>query len=119
MVLPRVITALLLTPFVIAVVWYGSVPFFIFVLALTVFSLWELSMMADEGGCPAQFWLGIGGGVLVVLALYLDGAPLGPVRKAPGPLFILVVWMFASLSRELFRKDKGHSVLRIVTTATG
>jgi phosphatidate cytidylyltransferase len=117
--LPRILTAALFVPLVLAVVWYGSLPFFLFVCGVCLLSIWEYSVMAEEGGYPNQLVIGLLGGLLILLALFFDGAPLGPLHHAPGPLFIFVFWVFVVVFREFFRRDKGHSFLIIITTVTG
>jgi phosphatidate cytidylyltransferase len=61
----------------------------------------------------------LAGGVLILLSLYLDGAQWGPVREAPGPMFVLMLCAFSLFIREFFSKDPGHSFLRIITTLAG
>lgn len=120
MVLPRVLTALFIVPIVLSAVWMGSIPFFLFVLMICVLGFWEYANMAETGGYPNQLGFGIIGTVLVLMALYLDGAtPWGPVRKSPSPLFITLVWIFFSFVREFFRRDKGHALLRVITATMG
>ena len=119
MVLPRVITAVLLVPLVLAVVWFGSLPFFFFVVGICLFSLWEYSLMADEGGYPNQLGMGLASAFLILLAFFFDGAPWGPIRKAPSPVFLLVLAVFLIVLREFARRDKSYSMLRIVTTVSG
>ncbi len=119
MVLPRVLTAMLLTPLVIAVVWFGSIPFFLFVTAICFFCVWEYSVMAELGGYPNQMVLALIGCLLLMGALYFDGMPLGPLHHAPGPVFILLLWSFVVFLREFVRNDKGLSLLRIITTVSG
>ncbi len=118
MLLPRVLTAILFVPFVAAVVWFGSVPYFLFVAAVCLLGIWEYCGMAEDGGYPNQLVMAIVGGALVLGALYLDGAPLGPIAKTPGPIFVFLLWCFASFLREFIREDKGHSLLRIMTTVS-
>ena len=119
MVLPRVLTSVLLVPLVVAVVWFGSIPFFLFVTAVCLLSVWEYLVMAEDGGYPNQLIMGLIGTALVLVALYFDGIPAGPLRHAPGPSFILLLWVFAVFLREFFSRDKGHSFLRIITTMSG
>jgi len=119
MVLPRVLTAVILVPLVLAIVWFGSVPFFLFVTGVSLLSIWEFCSMAEDGGYPNQLYMALAGGLVVMLALYLDGSPAGPIARAPGPLFVFLLWTFAVFVREFFRDDKGHSFLRIVTTVGG
>lgn len=119
MLLPRILTALLLGPLVLVVIWAGSVPFFLFVLGVCIVSQWEFSRMAEDGGYPGQPWWAIFGTALVVTALWVDGLPGGTVSSSPGPLFVLVVWLFGSFVREFPRRDKGHSLLRVMTGLSG
>ncbi len=119
MVLPRILTAVLLVPVMLAVVWVGTVPYFLFVSMVSLFCLWEFSLMADEGGYPNQMILMLLGGFFILLSLYLDGATWKGVREAPGPMFVLLLWTFILFVREFFSKDPGHSFLRIITTLAG
>jgi phosphatidate cytidylyltransferase len=64
-------------------------------------------------------FIGLFGSLIVLLALYFDGIPLGPLRHAPGPSFILLLWVFIVFLREFARSDKGHSFLRVITTISG
>ncbi|MBV9080474.1 MAG: phosphatidate cytidylyltransferase, partial [Elusimicrobia bacterium] len=106
MLLPRVLTAVLFVPVVLAVVWFGGLPFLVFASAITLLGLWEYALIADEGGFPNQLGMSLAGGALMLLSLYLDGAPLGPIAKAPGPIFVLLFWMFFVFLREFVRRDK-------------
>jgi phosphatidate cytidylyltransferase len=119
MVLPRVITALVLMPVVLAAIWFGTLPFFLFVLGVCLIGTWEYSLIADEGGYPNQLVLSLIGTAGLLLALFLDGAPVGPIHVAPSPMFVLIVWSLFVFLREFARRDKDHSFLRIITTISG
>lgn len=119
MLLPRVLTSIFLVPFIVAVIWFGAIPFFLFVTAICFLSVWEYLVMAENGGYPNQLYVGLAGSLLVLIALFLDGMPLGPIRHAPGPSFILLLWVFVVFLREFARGDKGHSFLRVITTISG
>lgn len=119
MVLPRVFTALIMLPFVLIVIWIGSLPYFLFICALCFISLWEYSLMAEEGGYPNQLVMSFIGGMALLLSFYLDGLTLGNVSRNPGPLFVFTTWFFLVFIREFYRKDKGYSMLRVITTVVG
>lgn len=120
MALPRILTAIVLVPLVVAAIWYGSVPFFLFVLGVAILSFWEYAVMAGGGGYPNRLILGLLGTAALILALSLDGArAFGPVHEAPSPLFMLVLWLIVAFSRELFATDKTYAFLRVITTTTG
>jgi phosphatidate cytidylyltransferase len=119
MVLPRVLTAMVLVPLMAAVVWFGALPFSIFIAAICFFCIWEFSLMAEEGGYPNHLALSLIGGALVLASLYLDGAAFESIQKAPSPYFVLLVWTFCLFVREFLRADKSHSLLRIFTSLSG
>ncbi|MCG3203568.1 MAG: Phosphatidate cytidylyltransferase [Elusimicrobia bacterium] len=119
MLLPRVLTSCLLVPLILAVVWVGEIPYFLFVSAICLLSVWEYSVMAEEGGYPNQRGVALFGTGLLLMALYFDGIPMGPLQMAPGPLFMLMFWSFIVFLREFARTDKGHSFLRVITTICG
>lgn len=120
MTLPRILTAILLVPFMLLVVWYGTLPFFFFVLAIAMLGVWEYSVMATQGGYPNQIEMGLIGSLLVTVAIFLDGIPVwGPLHKAPSVLAVFFGWVLLVFFREFFRSDKSLSFLRIITTITG
>src|ERR1700759_3457626 len=53
------------------------------------------------------------------MSLYLYGASFDAIRKAPSPLFVLLLWTFGLFIREFIRGDKSHSLLRIFTSLSG
>lgn len=120
MVFPRIITAVFFVPIVLAAAWTGGLPFFIFVLGICLLSYWEYSLMADGGGYPNQLLIGLLGSLVIVLAFYLDGAPIfGPLRKSPSVLFVFLMWTLLSFLREFIRGDKSVSLLRVITSISG
>jgi len=120
MVLPRILTAIVLIPLVLAAVWFGSLPYFIFILGISVLCLWEFCVMAEQGGYPNQLIMSLMGGIALLLALFIDGIPLwGPLHKAPSPFFVFILWFFLLFVREFFSRDKGLSFLRISISLTG
>ncbi len=119
MVFPRVITAVVLAPIVLAAAWYGSLPFFLLVLGICLIGVWEYCLIAEEGGYPNDLVLALLGTIAVLLSLFIDGIAIGPLRAAPSPFFVLAAWMLIVFTRELFRKDVGYSFLRAITTLGG
>jgi phosphatidate cytidylyltransferase len=119
MVLPRVLTAVLMVPIVLLAAWYGSIPFFLFVLGICLIGVWEYCLIADEGGYPNDLGLAIIGTIAVVLSLFIDGIAIGPLRAAPSPFFVLAVWTLILFVREFFRRDISVSFLRVITTLSG
>ena len=119
MVLPRILTAAVLVPLVLAIVWFGSLPFYLFVLAVCLLSAWEFALMAKRGGYPNQIVVGILGTVLLLGTLILDGGGWGPLARTPGPVFVFALVAFASFVREFFRPDKSYSLLNVITTLAG
>lgn len=118
MVLPRILTAVVMIPVVLACVWTGSIPFFLFMWGVCMLCSWEFSLIAEEGGYPNQLVMSLLGTTFVLFALFIDGVPKGPIRFMPMVTFILVFWSFIIFVRELARHDKQYSLLRAMTTIT-
>jgi len=119
MVFPRIITAFVLAPLILITVWFGTLPFFLLVLGISLLGVWEYCLMAEEGGYPNQLILSIIGVVAILSALFIDGVPRGPLKTAPNTILILVFWAFIVFFREVIRKDDDYSMLRAITTITG
>ncbi len=119
MILPRVLTALAAAPLFLWVLYLGSLPFLIFLFVLILLALWEFQAMAEEGGYATQSWWGIGAGMAVVLSLAFPGLKPGSVFSAQAPAFALVVAVLALVLREMFRRDKSLSMLRLGTSFLG
>jgi phosphatidate cytidylyltransferase len=119
MVFPRVITALLAAPLFLWALYLGSLPFLILILFLIFLGLWEFEGMADRGGYSTQSWWGIGVGMLLVLSLVFPGIRPALRFQVQAPGFALVFCVFLLIVREMARRDKGVSMLRIGTSLMG
>ncbi len=119
MVLPRIITSIIFVPVVVALVWVGTIPFFIFVSGLSLLCVWEYSLIADQGGYPNQLYMALFGTALLLLALFFDGVPWGPLHKTPSVISVFIFWSFLVFVREFIRRDKSLAYLRIITTLSG
>jgi phosphatidate cytidylyltransferase len=117
MLLPRVLTALAAAPLFIWVLWLGSLPFLVFLFFLILLALWELDSMAEEGGHATQSWWGIGLGMLVTAAFFLSGhRPDIPVATQ-APALALTLAGTLAVAREMARRDKSLSMVRLGMTA--
>jgi phosphatidate cytidylyltransferase len=119
MTFPRIITAFILVPLILVSVWFGTLPFFFLVLGISLLGVWEYCLMAEEGGYPNQLFLSLLGVVAILLALFIDGLPRGPIKMAPNTILVLVLWVFIVFFREVIRKDDDYSMLRSITTISG
>jgi phosphatidate cytidylyltransferase len=119
MVLPRVLTALIAAPLLLWVLYLGSLPFLIFVFFLVLLGLWEFHGMADAGGYANQGVWGIAGGLLVLLAVVFPGTKVHTPFTAQAPALALILVVFLLVMREMARREKGHSMLRLATSFLG
>lgn len=119
MVLPRVITALVAAPLFLVVLYLGSLPFAVFMFFLVFLALWEFQQMADAGGYATQGMWGAAAGLLCVLSFVFPGARLGGPFQGQAPAFVLMTAILALTARELFRRDKSLSMLRLSTSFLG
>lgn len=119
MVLPRVLTALAAAPIFLWVLWLGGLPFLTFVSFLLFIGLWEFHAMAEEGGHATQSWFGIGLGVLLAASFFLSGVRPDLDFAGQAPAFALSLAMALAVFREMFRRDKSLSMVRLGMTCAG
>lgn len=119
MVLPRILTALALAPIFLWVLYLGNVPFLAFMFFLIVLALWEFHQIAEEGGYATQGGAGIAAGAGVALSLVFPGVrPSVPFAMQAPALAMMLALLFLIL-REMVRRDKGLSMLRLAMSLTG
>jgi len=119
LILPRLITGLVGAPLILLAVYFGTVPFLIMVMGIVLLSQWEFYQMAETGGHATQKWLGCLGGQFLVAALFLGGTAMGIKGGSHAPALVLTIWIFLVFVRELARKDKSLSLLRISMSLLG
>lgn len=103
MLFPRILTALVGLPLLLAAIYFGSLPFFLLLLGIVVLSLREFYFLAREGGYPSYSTAGTLAGVLIVISVFLNGTAFGQwtENQATSALIalILVAIVFVSLLR--------------------
>jgi phosphatidate cytidylyltransferase len=119
MVLPRLLTALVLAPVFVWVLYLGGPPFGLFVFLMIGFGLWEFLRMAEQGGYPTQSWVGWGAGALVGLSLLFPGIRPGDPLPSQAPALAFMASLLVLVAREMFRSDRGHSMLRLAMSLAG
>jgi len=117
--LPRILTALVLAPLFVWVLWLGGLPFLTFLFFLVLLALWEFHAMAEEGGHPTQGWWGIFLGLLTASAFILSGHRPESPFAAQAPAFALTLSAAGAVGREMARRDKSLSMVRLGMTAAG
>lgn len=119
MVLPRILTALVLAPVFLWVLYLGNVPFLAFMFILILLALWEFSQIAEEGGYATQGWSGIAAGALVALSMVFPGIRPSVPFPMQAPALAVMLALLLLVFREMVRKDKGLSILRLAMSLTG
>jgi len=119
MVLPRVLTAVVLAPLFLWVLYLGQLPFASFVWVLVALALWEFHRMGEAGGHATQGLWGMAGGLAVVTAMTFPGVRPDVPWRAQAPAFVMMAVAFLWIARELGRRDKSVSMLRLAMSAAG
>jgi phosphatidate cytidylyltransferase len=119
MVLPRLLTALVLAPVFLWVLYLGSLPFLAFMVVLVLLALWEFHGMAEAGGYATQSGWGIAAGLVLVAAMAFPGVRPSLPFSAQAPAFVLFLGVLALTLREMVRRDKSLSMLRLGTSLLG
>lgn len=119
MVLPRILTALVLAPVFLWVLFLGNVPFLAFMFILILLALWEFHQIAEEGGYATQGWAGILAGAGVALSMVFPGIRPAVPFSMQAPALAVMLALLLLVFREMVRKDKGLSILRLAMSLTG
>jgi phosphatidate cytidylyltransferase len=112
-------TALVLGPLMVWVLWLGGLPFLTFLFFLVFLALWEFHSMAEEGGHATQGWWGIFLGLVTASAFILSGHRPESPFAGQAPAFALTLSAAGAVGREMARRDKGLSMVRLGMTAAG
>jgi phosphatidate cytidylyltransferase len=119
MVLPRILTALVLAPVFLWVLYLGNIPFLAFMFILILLALWEFHRIAEEGGYATQGGTGILAGACVALSMVFPGIHPAVPFPMQAPALALMLALLFLVFREMARKDKGLSMLRLAMSLTG
>lgn len=119
MLLPRFITALVGIPLVLTLIYFGSIPYLLFVVGVALLALREFFKLLEQGGYPVPGVLGPVFGVLFVLSLYWNGSALGTHTANLGASFMLTMLMLAFFLVEVMRTKSKADFLRPIYGLSG
>lgn len=105
MLLPRVGTAVVGVPLILFLVHLGSVPFLVFVVAVSGLACWEYGTVLAAGRVPTQRWLVVLSGMALTAGAGLSTASLSPETAGRLPALALTGVVAAAVLRELLRRD--------------
>src|ERR1051326_4524222 len=103
MLLPRILTALVGVPFLLAAIYFGSLPFFFFFLGIVLLGLREFYYLAEESGYPCFTWMGLILGGLLFFSVFLNGVAFGVVTENQSTSAWMAVVLIVLVSRSLTR----------------
>jgi phosphatidate cytidylyltransferase len=103
MLFPRIMTAVIGAPLVLAAVWFGGLPFFFLLLGVVFLCLREFYYLAEENGYPTFSWMGVGSGVLMVVSIFLNGTAFANVTENQFTAALLSLIILALAVRSLTR----------------
>ena len=103
MLFPRLITAIIGLPLLIAAVYFGSLPFFFLILGVAFLGLREFYVLAEENGYPTFRWIGTLAGLLIVLSVFLSGTSFAQVTENQFTAAVLSLVIVVLAVRSIFR----------------
>ncbi|MCX7641493.1 MAG: phosphatidate cytidylyltransferase [Elusimicrobiales bacterium] len=113
MILPRVITAIFGIPIIIGVIYFGSIPFFLFVLFVIVASNWEYYLMMKTSLKSPEPYTLFFTSFMIPTSFFLSSSEI----NTPFILLIIAFSVILPFSVEIFRDNK--SLERIAYTYIG
>ena len=101
MLFPRLITAIVGLPLLIAAIYFGGVPFFFLILGVVFLGIREFYYLAEESGYPSFRWIGALVGLLVVVSVFLNGTAFGQVTENQSTAALLALLVIALAVRSI------------------
>jgi len=103
MLFPRLMTAIIGLPLLVAAIYFGSLPFFFLILAIVFLGLREFYFLAEENGYPTFRWLGVLAGILIVVSVFLNGTAFAQVTENQSTAALLSLVIIALAVRSIWR----------------
>ena len=103
MLFPRLLTALIGLPLLVAGIYFGSWPFFFLILGVSFLALREYYYLAEECGYPTYRWIGMVLGLGVVVSVSLNGTALGQVTENQVTAALLSLGVIVLALRSILR----------------
>jgi phosphatidate cytidylyltransferase len=108
MLFPRILTALVGLPLLVAGIYFGELPFFFLVLAIVLLGLHEFYFLAAEGGYRCYSRLGVAAGALLVLSVFLNGVAFGQMTENQITSAVIGLILVVLVARGLWRGPSEH-----------
>ncbi|MFH1259525.1 MAG: phosphatidate cytidylyltransferase [Elusimicrobiota bacterium] len=113
MLTQRIFTALVGIPLIVCSIWFGYLPFLVFVLALVILSSWEFNRLLTLIGLKPFLTLNIILSILVVLSIVFTGGKLAVAASNDATGAILCLILIVLFFSNFFRKNIAQAVLDI------
>jgi len=119
MMIPRIITIIVGLPVMLLVIYWGGIPFIVFVTAAVLLGLREYFQIVKRGGYQASAVLGQVCGLALLGSMYLNTIALAAPGSNQGTAVVISVMLLTLCAAELFRSDVSYALLRIGVTVLG
>jgi len=124
MLAARLMTGVLGGLFLLAVLYWGGLPFFLVFLGISLIGLREFYTLAEQSGYPTLRFFGIVGGGLLMLSVFVNGNSFGSLtdnQATPALVAVLlvamVVWSVLRGQRDTILSEWGVTFLGVVLIA--
>ncbi len=119
MLLPRLITAIIGIPLILLSVFWGGIPFFLLIMVVMLFSLWEFLLMAEAAGYQTLKVTGMATGFVLFVSIFLNSAMSWSVADNQGTPAILSILLIPFFAVEFFRRKPERAIERVAITFFG
>ena len=123
MLLPRFLTALIGVPLLLLSIWWGQFAYFVLVVGIVVFSLYEFFSLAEEAGWGVSKKMGLFSGLFLTLSIIFFGTDffrlkLGILESSFTSSCMTLLFIFLVIS-SLFKTKKEQAFLDLSITWLG
>ncbi|MFH1283657.1 MAG: phosphatidate cytidylyltransferase [bacterium] len=119
MLFPRLITILIGIPIILYVIYWGGIPFLLFILGVTTLGLREYLKFVKKGGYLTNSIVGQVCGILFLLSIYLNKIEFLAVQCNQGTAMALSFIILVLFLAEFFRSELNYALLRVGITLLG
>lgn len=106
-------------PIVLYIIYWGAIPYLLFIATITIMGLREYFQIVKKGGYLTSSVIGQICGILLLVSIYLNGTDLLVYGRNQGTAIVLSLILLVLFISEFFRAEIQYALLRVGITLLG